>query len=133
MVCQALRIIWTNSSKWFGAFKYNIFPRKCFVVTSSYSDHVTTAGPIFTKITVFFLQNEITKFLSPSGQMVCHMLRIIWSVSSRWFGALKYNIFPRKCFVVTSSYSDHVTTAAADIDEDNSICFFKIKARKFIA
>ena len=65
--------------------------------------------------------------------MACHMLRIIWTNSSWWFGALKYNIFPKKYFVVTSSYSDHVTTAAADIHKDNSICFLKIKARKFIA
>ena len=43
----------------------------------------------FTKITVFFLQNYRTKLHSWTGQIVCHMFKIIWSVSSRWFGACK--------------------------------------------
>ena len=44
--------------------------------------------------------------------MVCHMFKIIWSVSSRWFGACKKNIFPRKRFVVRWSHSDFLSTAA---------------------
>ena len=55
---------------------------------------------IFTKITVFFVQNYRTKIHSWTDQMVCQMFEIIWSVSSRWFGALKSNIFPKKRFVV---------------------------------
>ena len=66
----------------------------------------------FTKITVFFLQNQRTKIHSWTGQMVCHMFEIIWSVSSRWFGACKQNIFPGKRFVVRWSHSDFLTTAA---------------------
>ena len=67
---------------------------------------------IFTKITVFFLQNYSTKIHSWTGQIVCHMFKIIWSVSSRWFGACKSNIFARKRFVVGWSLSDFLTTAA---------------------
>ena len=66
----------------------------------------------FTKITVFFLQNYRTKIHSWTGQMLCHMFKIIWSVSSSWFGAWKWNIFPRKRFVVRWSHSDFLTTAA---------------------
>ena len=49
---------------------------------------------IFRRITVFFLQNYSTKIHSLTSQMVFDVLKIIWSVSSGWFGALKYNIFP---------------------------------------
>ena len=41
----------------------------------------------FTNITVFFLQDYRTKIHSWTGQMVCQMFEIIWSVSSKWFGA----------------------------------------------
>ena len=43
----------------------------------------------FTKITVFFLQNYRTKIHIWTGQMVNHMFKIFWIVSSRWFGACK--------------------------------------------
>ena len=38
------------------------------------------------------------------------MFEKIFSASCRYLFHLKYNILPRKCLVVTSSYSDHVTT-----------------------
>ena len=44
--------------------------------------------------------------------MVCHMFKIIWSVSSRWFGACKWIIILRKRLVVGWSHSDFLTTAA---------------------
>ena len=65
---------------------------------------------IFTQITVFFVQNHRTKIHSWTGQMVCHMFKIIWTVSSRWFGHCKQNVFPRKRFVVRWSHSDFSTT-----------------------
>ena len=63
-------------------------------------------------MTVFFLQNYTTKFHCWTGQMVCHMFQIIWSVSSRWFGACKQNTFPRSLLVVRWLHSDFLTTLA---------------------
>ena len=73
------------------------------------------------KLTVFFFLNQRTKIHSFTGKMVCQMFRIIWTNNSKWFDALKYNIFARKCFMVTSSFRDHVNTAQADIQEDDCI------------
>ena len=114
MVCRVLKIIWSVSLRRFGSLKYNISPRNVSWLLRRIAT-MWRLRPVFTKILVFSLQNYSTKIQSLIGQMVGHMLKIIWSVSSRWVGALiclKYNISSRKRFVVTSSYSDHVTTAA---------------------
>ena len=116
MISNILRIIWGASLTCLWAFKFSIFPRKCFVVTSSYSGDVTTAG-IFTEIKVFSLRNFSTKIYSLTGYMVFQILTIICSPGSSCLCPLKYNIIPRKCFVVTSSYiaGDTATDISTDI------------------
>ena len=67
-------------------------------------------GGIFTEKEVFSFENLSTKIHSLTGPMLCQMLRTICNGSSCFLFSLKYHILHRKCFVVTSSYSDHVTT-----------------------
>ena len=88
--------------------KYNILPPKSLVVTSSYSDHITTAG--FSLRKSIFFENLSTKIHSLTGPMLCHMSRTVCNGSSCFLFSLKYHISCRKCFVGTWSYSDHVTT-----------------------
>ena len=60
---------------------------------------------------VFCFENLSVEIHSLTAPMVSHMLRTIGNGSSCFLFALKFHILPRICFVVTSSYSDHVTTA----------------------
>ena len=72
--------------------KYNILPRICLVVTSSYSDHVTTAG--FSLKEIFSFENLRTKIRGLSVPNLRLMLRTICNGSSCFLFALKYHIYP---------------------------------------
>ena len=72
-------------------------------------------GGILPEKEVFCFENLSVKLHSLTAPMVYHMLRTISDGSSFFLFALKYHILPRKCFVVTSSYSDHVTTAGLSL------------------
>ena len=89
-------------------FKDNILHRIFFVVTSSYSDHVTTAGFSLKKVLPF--ENSRAKIRGLSVANLWHMLRTICNGSSCFLLAFLVPYLPRKCFLVTSSCSDHVTT-----------------------
>ena len=100
--------IFNASCTYLFPLKYNILPRNCLVVTSSYSDHVARTG--FSLKKSISLENLRTKIHSLTVPMLWHMLRTICNGSSCFLFPLKHHILPRICFVVTSSYSDHVTT-----------------------
>ena len=68
------------------------------------------SGEIFPDKDVFSFENLSTEIHSLTDPMVCHMLRTICNCSSCFSFPLKCHILHRKCFVHTSSYSDHVTT-----------------------
>ena len=70
----------------------NILPRICLVVTSSYSDHVTTAGLSLKKVLSF--ENLRTKLPGLSVPNLWHMLRTNCNCSSCFLFALKYHIYP---------------------------------------
>ena len=73
---------------------------KSTMVICTYSVHITMANfsPIFS--------GQINR----STSQVAHlMFGKIFSAFCRYLFHLKYNILPRKCLVVTSSYSDLVT------------------------
>ena len=70
--------------------------------------------------------------MNRSTSQVAHfMLGKIFSASCRYLLPLKYNISPRKCLVVISSYSDHVTTAGFSLKKTYFV--LKIQTLKFIA
>ena len=95
------------------SFKSTIFLYlKCTMVICTYSVHITMA-----KFFKFFT----AKMNRTNSEEAHFMLGKIFSASCRYLLPLKYNILPRKCLVVTSSYSDHVTTAG-----------FPMKKRYFI-
>ena len=108
MLCHMLRTTCNDSSCFLFSLKNDILNRKCLVVTSSYSKHVTTAG--FSLKKSIFLENLSVEIHSFTGPMLCHMLRTICNGGSCFLFSIKYHILHRKRFVVTSSYSDHVTT-----------------------
>ena len=67
-------------------------------------------GEIFPDKEVFSFENSSAKIHSLTDPMVSHMLTTICNCSSFFLFPLKFHILHRKCFVDTSSYSDHVTT-----------------------
>ena len=58
-----------------------------------------------------FLRNFDPRIKGLSAQVAQGMSRTICIDSSRYLNVLKCNIFPQKCTVVTSSYSEDVTIA----------------------
>ena len=68
-------------------------------------------GGVLPKKDVFCFENSNVKIHCLTAPMVSYMLRTIGNGSSCFLYTSKYHILPRKCFLVTSSYSDHVTTA----------------------
>ena len=82
------------------------------MVICTYSVHITIANfsPIFQ-----------AKMNGSTSQVAHLMLGKIFSACCRYLFPLKYNISPRKCLFVKSSYSDHVTTAG-----------FSLKKRYFV-
>ena len=85
---------------------------KCTMVICTYSVHITMAN---------FFKYFRAKMNRSTSQVAHFMLGKIFSASCRYLLPLKYNILPRKCLVVTSWYSDHVTTAG-----------FSLKKRCFV-
>ena len=86
------------------------------MVTSSYSDHVTTVPWLYIHPFVYITMANFSAIfqgqINRSTSQVAHfMFGKIFSACCRYLLHLKYNVFPRMCLVVTSSYSDHVTTA----------------------
>ena len=70
----------------------NILPRIFLVVTSSYRDHVITAGFSVKKVLSF--ENLRTKLAGLSVPNLWHMLRTICNASSCFLFAFKYHIYP---------------------------------------